>query len=197
MTISVADQVAKAKNAQANDAFNSIRQQTIAHRSKHGCGAYTYDKGPFLTALASILHSERILELGTALGYTALCLSEGMAHSSVTTIEVDPIHVELARKNIAQMQRANRIEVLQGRFEQFLPKFDDEFDLVFFDGFAPDMNLYSHINRVTKLGGYVVSANLSLWSPETLHYIDAINVERVWETNFIDSSRETAVSRKR
>ena len=44
MTISVADQVAKAKNAQANDAFNSIRQQTIAHRSKHGCGAYTYDK---------------------------------------------------------------------------------------------------------------------------------------------------------
>ena len=71
------------------------------HRAKHGCGAYPYDNGPLLSTLAAAANARRILELGTALGYTALSFAYGAPDATVDTIERDPEHVQLARENIA------------------------------------------------------------------------------------------------
>ncbi len=83
------------------DPFAKIRTATNAHRARHGCGAYPYDNGPLLAALAAAANARRILELGTALGYTALSFASGAPDATVDTIERDPEHVQLARDNIA------------------------------------------------------------------------------------------------
>ena len=77
----------------AADPFAKIRNATNAHRAKHGCGAYPYSNGPLLAALAGVANARRILELGTALGYTALSFASGAPDATVDTIERDPDHV--------------------------------------------------------------------------------------------------------
>ena len=49
-----------------------LREATLKHRAVHGCSAYPYDNGALLGALAAAANARRVLELGTALGYTAL-----------------------------------------------------------------------------------------------------------------------------
>ena len=80
------------------DPFAEVRKATDQHRARHGCHAYPYQHGPLLGVLAAAVQARRILELGTALGYTALSFAHGTANSMVDSIERDPQHVELARE---------------------------------------------------------------------------------------------------
>jgi predicted O-methyltransferase YrrM len=67
--------------------FEHIQKATRAHRQAHGCHAYTYSDGAALTALAANAGAKRVLELGTALGYTACCLAAAGPSVFVDTIE--------------------------------------------------------------------------------------------------------------
>src|SRR5271168_4867478 len=95
----------------ANDQFVKIRVSTAAHRAAYGCGAYPYDNGPLLAAMAASANARRILELGTALGYTALSFASGAPDATVDTVERDPEHARLARENIAAAGMDHRITV--------------------------------------------------------------------------------------
>src|SRR6202046_4774178 len=121
----------------AADPFAKIRTATNAHRTKHGCGAYPYSNGPLLAALAGAANARRILELGTALGYTALSFASGAPDATVDTVERDPDHVALACDNIAAAAMDHRITVHEGDFASVLPTLDPGYDVAFFDGQAP------------------------------------------------------------
>src|ERR1700689_1363902 len=120
-----ADPVAKGKRAPAPP------------RARHGCGAYPYDNGPLLAALAAAANARRILELGTALGYTALSFASGAPDSTVDTIERDSEHVQLARDNITAARLDHRIPIHEGDFATVLPTLDPGYDVAFFDGHTP------------------------------------------------------------
>src|SRR5579875_3055496 len=119
------------------DPFAMIRAATDAHRARHGCDAYPYANGPLLTVLAAAVHARRILELGTALGYTALSFASGAPDATVDTIERDPEHVRLARDTIAAAAMDHRISVHEGDFASVLPTLDPGYDVAFFDGQTP------------------------------------------------------------
>jgi predicted O-methyltransferase YrrM len=82
------------------DPFGRVRDATLKHRAKHGCGAWPYDNGPLLGTLAAAMDARRVLELGCALGYTSLSFAHGAPKAKVDTIERDPEHVRLAREHI-------------------------------------------------------------------------------------------------
>ena len=121
----------------AADPFAHVRKATEQHRARHGCGAHPYDNGPLLSTLAAAVQARRILELGTALGYTALSFAYGAPNSTVDTVERDPDHVALARDNIAAAALDHRITVHEGDFASVLPTLDAGYDLAFFDGHTP------------------------------------------------------------
>src|ERR1700733_15184900 len=123
--------------AAATDPYAKIRTATDAHRAEHGCSAYPYDNGPLLAALAAAANARRILELGTALGYTALSFASGAPDSTVDTIERDPEHVQLARDNITAARLDHRITIHEGDFATVLPTLDPGYDVAFFDGHTP------------------------------------------------------------
>src|ERR1700730_11055931 len=97
--------------AGAADPFAKVKAATDAHRARHGCGAYPYDNGPLLAALAAAANARRILELGTALGYTALSFASGARASTPNTTERHPEPVRLARDNIAAPRLDHRITI--------------------------------------------------------------------------------------
>ena len=144
------------------DPFADIQAATRAHRKKHGCGAYTFENGPELLQLAAALQPKRVLELGTALGYTACCLAQGSPRAQVDTVEMDEDHVALAREQIAKHGLSDRICVHPGAFEQVLPVLVPGFDLIFFDGFAPTPGVIRRLRELLMQGGVLVCSNLQL-----------------------------------
>jgi predicted O-methyltransferase YrrM len=177
------------------DVFAHIRAATNEHRRRHGCGAYPYGNGALLGALAAGSGARRVLELGTALGYSALWLARGAADAVVDTIERDPEHVRLARENVEACGLAGHVLVHAGAFETVLRSLDPGYDLAFFDGFTPEKPLIAAVTRLLRTGGMLVSANLTHDGSDA--YRAALLNERSWLTAFIDERGETAISVKR
>jgi predicted O-methyltransferase YrrM len=179
----------------APDPFAKIRAATTAHRARHGCGAHPYDNGPLLAALAAAANARRILELGTALGYTALSFASGARDATVDTIERDPEHVRLARENIAGASMDHRITVHEGDFAAILPTLDPGYDVAFFDGQTPSPALHKALRGLLRTGGTLITANLNHGGTA-----DAVRKAlfdgKSWRSAFVDEDGETAISVK-
>lgn len=144
------------------DTHADLQDLTRRHMAEHGCGAQTYSDGAGLTALIASLKPQRVLELGTGLGYTACCIASGWREAHVDTIEADPIHVRLAREQITARKLAQRIVVHHGQFATELPKLGGPYDVVFFDGYVPDKTMILLLRDRLRQGGTLVCANLDL-----------------------------------
>jgi predicted O-methyltransferase YrrM len=177
------------------DPFAKVRAATDAHRASHGCGAYPYDNGPLLAAIAAAANARRILELGTALGYTALSFASGAPDATVDTVEHDPEHVQLARDNIAAAGLDHRITVHEGDFATVLPTLDPGYDVAFFDGQAPSPALHKALRGLLRTGGTLITANLNhRATPEAVR--KALFERKSWRSALIDEAGETAISVK-
>lgn len=87
------------------------------------------------TDLIAMYRPKRILEVGTAIGYSTLLMAEAMADDGhITSIELDMDRHEKAKEFIAQSQYKDQITLLQGDANEVLQNVEGEFDLVFLDG---------------------------------------------------------------
>jgi predicted O-methyltransferase YrrM len=179
----------------AVDPFAKVRTATNAHRAKRGCGAHPYDNGPLLATLAAAANARRILELGTALGYTALSFASGAPDATVDTIERDPEHVQLARDNIVAAGMDHRITVHEGDFATVLPTLDPGYDVAFFDGQTPSPALHKTLRGLLRTGGTLITANLNHGGTA-----DAVRKSlfdgKSWRSALLDEDGETAISVK-
>jgi predicted O-methyltransferase YrrM len=178
----------------APESFVAIREATLAHRAQHGCGAYPYDNGALLGALAAAANARRVLELGTALGYTALWFAKGAPQAVIDTIERDAEHVQLAREQVEAHGMGGHIVVHEGDFAQVLRGLDPGYDVAFFDGFTPGRPLLKEIRRLLRARGLLISANLTHTGAEA--YLAALQDKKTWLTAFTDEEHETALSIK-
>ena len=154
--------------------FADIQMKTRIHRRQHGCGAYTFEDGMALIQLAKEYQPRQVLELGSGLGYTACCLAYGSPNAQLDTIEGDELHVEIARQHIAQQNLDKQITVHHGNFNIVLDQFDTIYDMVFFDGFAPEPETLLTLYHLLIPKGILICANLPLSSGRP----DAAQVER-------------------
>jgi predicted O-methyltransferase YrrM len=177
------------------DPFAQVRAATLAHRAKHGCGTWPYDNGPLLGTLAAAVDARRILELGTALGYTALSFARGAPEAVVDTIERDAEHVRLARGNIAAAGMESRVSVHHGDFADVLPTLTPGYDLAFFDGHTPMPKLHAELHRLLRPRGVLVTANLNHGGTADA-VCEALLDGRSWQTAFLAEDRETGISIK-
>ena len=63
--------------------FAAVRAGTLAHLRRHGCGCYPFFDGSLLGSIAGAARAQRILELGTALGYTACWFAHGAPEARI------------------------------------------------------------------------------------------------------------------
>ena len=77
---------------------------------------------------------KRILEIGTAVGYSAICFSEYLdINGVIDTIERDEIRVKEARENLKKVDVEGKINIYEGDAVEILPKLNYEYDVVFID----------------------------------------------------------------
>lgn len=177
------------------DPFADIRKATDRHRERHACSAYPYAHGPLLGVLAAAVQARRILELGTALGYTALSFAHGAENSIVDTLERDAEHVQLARENIAVAGYDHRITVHEGDFATLLPTLDAGYDVAFFDGHTPVPALHTALRKLLRTGGLLITANLNHGGTADA-VAKALFEGKSWRSALVDNDGETAISVK-
>jgi len=91
--------------------------------------------GRFLYLLVKLSRAKNILEVGTAIGYSAIWLAKAAQDrdGKVTTIEVDAAMAEEARKNVAEARLSKRIKIIVGDGIDIVPKLRGKFDFMFLD----------------------------------------------------------------
>ena len=76
----------------------------------------------------------KILEIGTAVGYSAICFSKFLKENGkIDTIERDTERVIQAKQNIKNMDLENTINIIEGDAVEVLPNLNDKYDMVFID----------------------------------------------------------------
>lgn len=77
---------------------------------------------------------ERILEIGAAVGYSAMCFSEFLAENGVIdTIERDEERIQEAKENFKNVGVENKINLYEGDAVEILPTLNEKYDMVFID----------------------------------------------------------------
>ena len=80
------------------------------------------------------LKLNKILEIGTAVGYSAICFSEFLSENGkIDTIEREAERVLEAKENIKKAEVAEKINIMQGDATQILPTLNEKYDMIFID----------------------------------------------------------------
>ncbi|GAA1649851.1 O-methyltransferase [Mycolicibacterium murale] len=104
-----------------------------------------------LGLLVRIAGARRVLEIGTLGGYSTICLARAVGPGgSVTTLEYEPRHADVARRNLERAGVADRVQILVGAALDTLPTVSGEFDLVFID--ADKENNVAYVQAAVELG---------------------------------------------
>jgi predicted O-methyltransferase YrrM len=104
----------------------------------------------------------RVLEIGTAIGFSALCFSKFLADGGrIDTIEIESLRVEQALENIAKVGVQDKIRVIEGDALEVLPYFTETYDVVFIDAAKGKYNeFFEHALRLTKPGSIIIADNV-------------------------------------
>lgn len=117
----------------------------------------TAPQGKLLMLLARIAGARRILEFGTLGGYSTLWLAKGLpADGELITLEADPGHAAVARRNLAGDPR---IRLVEGPALETLPTLEGPFDLIFIDADKPGYVRYLDLSLELSRHGTVILAD--------------------------------------
>ena len=90
-----------------------------------------------LEVIAKVLTEKkpkRILEIGAAVGYSAMCFSKYLAEDGlIDTIERDEERIEEAKQNFKKVEVENKINLYEGDAVEILPTLNEKYDVVFID----------------------------------------------------------------
>ena len=118
-----------------------------------------------LDVVAEILKKERpnrILEIGTAVGYSAICFSEYLGQEGrIDTIERDSDRVKEARDNIKKTEVEDKICIYEGDAVEILPTLNDEYDVIFIDAAKGKYPFFlSEAIRLSHIGSIIIADNI-------------------------------------
>lgn len=116
----------------------------------------------FLELMVTIKKPKKILELGTAIGYSAILMYlTSDKNCEITTIERDSEMIDRAKANIEKYGFQSNIKIMQGDCLEILEKLDESYDMIFMDAGKGHYNHFlPHCLRLLKQDGIIVADNV-------------------------------------
>ena len=115
-----------------------------------------------LEVLSAIKRPVRILEVGCAIGYSAILMAQYLEKGgTVTTLEWDADMAEIARENVKKAGLEDVINVIHNDAKEVIPTLSAEYDIIFLDG--PKAHYIYMLNdciRLLKKGGLLIADNV-------------------------------------
>lgn len=116
----------------------------------------------FLKLLLAMQKPKRILEVGTAVGFSAILMAEYNPYPcEIVTIENYEKRIPIARENFVRAGKENQITLIEGDATEVLKTLDEPFDMIFMDAAKGQyINFMPDILRLLKKDGVLVSDNV-------------------------------------
>lgn len=114
----------------------------------------------FIEVILKLCGAENILEIGSAIGYSAIRMSRAV-NGRVTTIELSGDMAETARENFKRAGLDDKITLIEGDACEVLKDLNGAYDVIFVDAAkAKYMQFFEHSVRLLKKGGLLISDNV-------------------------------------
>ena len=124
------------------------------------------NQGKLLHLLARSVGARRILEIGTLGGYSTIWLARALPPDGrLVTLEAEPKHADVARRNIARAGLAGVVEVVVGKAGETLPQLaagdDAPFDFIFIDADKPGYpDYFRWALKLSRPGTMIIADNV-------------------------------------
>ena len=119
-------------------------------------------QGKLLEMISLMIRPERILEIGTFMGYSALCLAKGLAaQGELHTLEIGKEDADIARNYFSKSLYAKQIILHEGNALDIIPALNETWDLIFIDADKVNyINYYELTLPILKKGGFILADNV-------------------------------------
>ncbi len=149
--------------------------------------------GEFLRLMAVSSRSKRALEIGGALGYSAIWMGLGLKETggTLTSIEYDAARAKIAQENIRRAGLGQVVTVVSGDAFKEIPKLSGEFDFVFLDAWKRDYKRFFDV-MLPRLrpGGLFLAHNVVNKSSEMRDFLAAIQQNPTVLTSIVRAGDE-------
>lgn len=153
-----------------NDLLQKLDREThLYHLRPRMCSGHL--QGKLLKMFVRMIRPQRILELGTFTGYSALSLAEGMQEGGeLHTIEIDDELEDFIRSHFEQSPLAGNIHLHIGDARKIIPELGLTFDLVFMDANKREyLDYYQLVFDYVTPGGFIFADN-TLWDGKVVDF---------------------------
>jgi len=123
-------------------------------------------QGRLLYLFAKLTHAVKILEVGTLAGYSTIWMAKALPKDGkLISLEIDPHHADIARKNIDRAGLSSKVDIRVGKAIELLPKLKDEnagpFDMIFIDADKPPYaEYYEWAVKLSRPGTLIIADNV-------------------------------------
>ena len=123
-------------------------------------------QGRLLYLFAKLTHAVKILEVGTLAGYSTIWMAKALPKDGkLISLEIDPHHADIARKNIDRAGLSSKVDIRVGKAIESLPKLKDEnagpFDMIFIDADKPPYaEYYEWAVKLSRPGTLIIADNV-------------------------------------
>ena len=162
----IIDPAAQAYAQRYSTPTGPLLQEIAAYTEAHHPEAHMLSgplQGKFLEIISQLLRPRRILEIGTFMGYSALCLAAGLTEGDgrLHTIELREADADLAAENFRRANWQDRIILHRGNALAIIPALEETWDLVFIDADKPGYeDYYKLVLPRVRAGGLIIADNV-------------------------------------
>lgn len=126
-------------------------------------------QGRVLSMLMKMIRPQRILEIGTYTGYSALCMAEGLAQAGeLHSIDINEELTDFVQKYVNEAGHQDKIKLHVGNALEIIPLLKEDWDVVLIDADKNNyINYYNLLIDNLKSGSYIIADNV-LWSGKVI-----------------------------
>lgn len=136
-------------------------------------------QGRILAMLSHMIKPQRILEIGTYTGYSAICLAEGLQpQGRLVTIDKNRELADMVQQYLQEAGIAERVDYKIGDAKDVLAQLQPGFDLIFLDADKSNYSLYFDLTiDLLNSGGFLIADNV-LWYGKVINPSDQPKVDK-------------------
>lgn len=138
--------------------FSGGLAEIEAYANERGIPIIPHETAVFLNMIVGILKPQRILEIGTAIGFSGSMMAQHLGEDGhLTTIDRFDIMIERAKNNFEKMGLSDKVTLLEGDAANILPTLEGTFDFIFMDSAkAKYYEFLPHCMRLLEEGGMLI-----------------------------------------
>lgn len=121
----------------------------------------TKEIAKFLQTMVAIHKPTSILEVGCAIGYSAILFAKAQKNAKIITVERNPVMIDKAKENFSKYGLEDRIKLIEGDALELIKSIEGSFDMVFIDAGKSHYKIFfEDLIAKVKPGGLIISDNV-------------------------------------